>query len=101
MVRKAFVISAILITIIVIVSIIISVMNLKPFEPLEFKTVVSYDKDTYAIVDAPKYEARSSGDSLTSLTNLLKYEKTIMVSTIILVIIFMILFYGTKGSKGW
>lgn len=96
--KKAFIISACLITIIIIVSIIISVSNLKP---VTFKSVVSYDKETNVMVEAPSYSATTSTNELDGLNNILKYEKTITVSTIFIVLIFVILFYGTKRSKGW
>lgn len=98
MAKKAFIISACLLLIVIIISIIISVRNMKP---LEFKSVVSYN-NTAKITNAPKYETRSSvNDDLPLLSNLIKYEKTIVFSTIFIGFIFVILFYGTKRSKGW
>ena len=100
--RKAFVLTACLIVVIVVISLIISITNLKPFSDPVFKTVVTYSEETNTIVEAPKYEATtSSKNDLTLITNLLKYEKTIMVSTLVLGLIFVILFYATKRSKGW
>lgn len=99
MVKKAFVVSAILITIIIIVSIIISVVNIKTAKPAVFRSVVSYESEVNTIEIAPK--TTESNDNIPLLSNMLRYEKTIMVSSIILVIIFSLLFYGTKKSKGW
>lgn len=99
MVKKAFTIAIVAIAILIIVSIIIAVTNLKP---ATFKRVVSYDAGINEIVEAPEY-IRSSGneEGLFSILNLLKYERTIMITTVILVIIFALFFYGTKKSKGW
>ena len=100
--RKAFVLTACLIVVIVVISLIISITNLKPFSAPVFKTVVTYSEETYTIVEAPKYEAStSSKNDFAPITNLLKYEKTVMVSTLVLGLIFVILFYATKRSKGW
>lgn len=99
MVKKALILTAILIFIVIFVSVIISLINLKP---LEFKSVVSYDTEIKTMVAAPVYNNRASVSSdLPLLTNMLKYEKTIMISSIILVIAFALLFYGAKRSKGW
>lgn len=96
--KRAFIITACLITIIIIVSIIIAVSNLKP---VTFKSVVRYDNETNVIVEAPSYSNSTSTSDLDGINNILKYEKTITFSTIFIVIIFAILFYGTKRSKGW
>ena len=99
MVRKAFIVSAILITIIIVVSIIISLINLKTAEPAVFKSVVSYDSEVNTIKIAPK--SSETNNDIPLLSNMLKYEGTVVASTVILSIIFLILFYGTKRSKGW
>ena len=96
--KKAFIISAIFIVIIVVVSIIISINNLKP---ITFKRVVCYDEKLNIITEVPKHNTTTTNDDFQFFSNILKYEKTIMVSTIFLVLIFGILFYGTKRSKGW
>ena len=94
MARKAFAISAILIVIIVVVSIIISLINLKP---VEFKSVVSYEP---AVMTAATSYVTSSGDrNMDFISSLLDHKKTIMVFSIIIIIIFTLLFYGAKRSK--
>ena len=99
--KKAFVISAILIVIIIVISIIIAVINIKP---ATFKSVVSYDTNTAVLKEAPVY-ARTSNTYSTNyngmdlIENLLKYDKIIMVSSMIIIIIFALLFYGAKRSK--
>jgi phosphatidylglycerophosphate synthase len=94
--KKAIIISAWIIVIIVITSIVVSIINLRP---AEFKTIVSYDADIKTMVEAPQYSKSKTTDSLPLLTNILKYEKTITVSSIIIVLIFVMLFYGAKRSK--
>jgi hypothetical protein len=81
------------------VSIFIAVANLKP---VTYKSVVHYDESINMLADVPKNTTTGPSDSNSlPLTNLLKYEKTIMISTVVLIIIYLILFYGTKRSKGW
>ena len=99
MVKKAFVISAILITIIIIVSIIISIVNLKTASPAVFRSVVSYDSYVNTIEIAP--QNTTTDNDIPLISNMLKYEATITFSTVIVVIIFLLLFMGTKKSKGW
>jgi hypothetical protein len=100
MVKKALVVSATLITIIVIISIIISIINLKTAKPAVFRSVVSYDSEVNTIVIAPQ-NSGTDNNNIPLISNMLRYESTITISTVILVIIFLLLFYGTKRSKGW
>ena len=95
--KKAFVISAILIVIIIVISIIIAVINIKP---ATFKSVVSYDTNTAVLKEAPVYARTSNSyNGMDLIENLLKYDKIIMVSSMIIIIIFALLFYGAKRSK--
>ncbi len=97
MVKKALIFSACLIIITIIVCIIISIVNMN--KTVDFKSVVSYDSNINVITTAPTYEASSNDDDLAFLTNLLKYEKTIMISSLFFVLLFAFLFHGTKRSK--
>lgn len=100
MAKKAFILTAVLVAVLIIVCIIVAALN---YKPVEFKSVVTYDSEINKMVAAPEYVARTAytnnNDSLFS--SFLKYEKTIMISSIVLVIIFLLFFYGTKRSKGW
>ena len=99
MTKKTFIIAAILVSVVIIASIIIAVISLRP---ATFQSVVSYDSSINIIKEAPNYARASanSGDFVLLIT-LLKYEKTIMISCVVLVILFFLLFYGAKKSKGW
>lgn len=99
MVKKAIIIAFIAIIILIIVSFIISVVNLKP---VTFKSVVTYDTNINVIKEAPSYpRTNGSSNNLAFITNIVKYEKTVMIFASVLVILFILLFYGTKRSKGW
>ena len=103
MAKKAFVISAILVVIIVIVSIIISLINLKP---LTYKTFVVYDSNMNIIQEVPVAASSqvtnydySINPGVSLINTLFKYEGIIMISSMIIIIIFSLLFYGAKRSK--
>ena len=98
MAKKAFIISACLITIIVVVSIIISLANLKP---KEFKSSILYDTKYNVIKEAKEVTTVNTNNGGTLIDNLLKYQRIINMSSIVIVVIFLFLFYGTKKSKGW
>lgn len=97
MVKKALIIFACLLTLIIVISIIISLVNLKP---VEFQRVVVYEKETMAMKSTSMNASVSdAADDIPLLSNLLEHEKTIMISSIFIVIIFALLFYGAKRSK--
>ena len=99
MARKAFVISAILIVIVIIVSIVISIVSIVNTKPVVFRTVVTYNAETNAIIESPHSRTAASSNDLPFLTGLLNHEKTIMISSLFAVLIFALLFYGAKRSK--
>ena len=98
MARKALIITAVLITILIIVSIIIAITNLKP---VTYQNVVSYEPKVSTISRSSSYYLYDDDNELSLLTNLIKYEREIMITAIVLAIIFILVFYGTKRSKGW
>lgn len=97
MAKKFIVIAAIIIVIAVVAGIIISLINLKP---LEFKTVVSYENDTVVMKVAPSNNTNTNNTTNNNfLTNILRHEKTVMAFSIIVIVLFALLFYEAKGSK--
>lgn len=97
MVKKALIITIIAVVILVIVCVIISIVNLKP---VSFQSSVAYDS-SFNMITAPSYERASGTDlGLFSILTLIKYEKTVMTTLIILVILFTIVFMGTQRSRG-
>lgn len=100
MARKLFVISAILIVITIIVCIIISVVSLINTKPVVFRPTVTYNAETNKILEAPETKIRTvdNGD-IPVITSLLNHERMLMAGSIIVVLIFALLFYGAKRSK--
>ena len=97
MVKKALIIALIAIAVVVIVSIVISIVNLKP---LAFQSSVAYDSN-FNVITTQTYERASGTDlGLFSFLNFIKYERTIMTTLIVLVILFTIVFLGTQRSRG-
>ena len=100
MARKLFVISAILIVITIIVCIIISVVSLINTKPVVFRPTVTYSAETNNIIEAPKTPIRTGDSSdIPVITSLLNHERMLMAGSIIVVLIFALLFYGSKRSK--
>ena len=98
MAKKAFIVAAILVVIIVIVSIIISLVNLKP---ITYQSVVYYDSNLNIMKEAPVSASANNVDTGIPLVSaVLKYDKLLMVSSVIVIIILALLSYGSKRSKG-
>ena len=98
MAKKAFIIFACLIAVIVIASIIISLVN---YKPVEFQCVVSYENETTTMLSAPLYaNAYDATNDIPLLSSLIRHEKIIMVASIFIILIFALLFYGAKRSRG-
>ena len=97
MVKKALIIFACLTAIIIVVSIIVSIVNSKP---LEYQSVVAYDKNTMAMKPAPVYaNVDDASDDIPLLSDLIRHDRLIMISSIFVVLLFALLFYGAKRSK--
>ncbi len=98
MAKKAFIICACLIAVIVVASIIISLVNLKP---VEFQCVVSYENETTTMISAPLYaNVNDVSNDIPLLSSLIRHDRIIMVSSIFIILIFALLFYGAKRSRG-
>ena len=88
----------ILIAVIVVASIIISLVNLKP---VEFQCVVSYENETTTMISAPLYaNVNDVSNDIPLLSSLIRHDRIIMVSSIFIILIFALLFYGAKRSRG-
>lgn len=96
MVKRAIIISAILIVIIIIVTIIVSVVNSKP---TKFISIVSYDSEIPVMKEAVTTNTTAVDNEELFIETLLEHEKTVMFTSVIVVVIFTILFYGAKRSK--
>ena len=96
MVKRAIIISAILIVIIIIVTIIVSVVNSKP---TKFISIVSYDSGIPVMKEAVTTNTTAVDNEELFIETLLEHEKTVMFTSVIVVVIFTILFYGAKRSK--
>ena len=100
MARKAFVISAILIVVVVIISIIVSIIALINTKPPVFRPIVTYSEQSNARMEEPVKETKTvSENNPTFIESLLAHERIIMAGSIIVIIIFTLLFYGAKRSK--
>ena len=101
MARKAFVLTAFLIVVVIIVSIIISIVAIVNTKPVVFRPLVTYEEGTTKIVEVSDNRSSRSDDDddLSLISKLFKHEKTIMVGSLFVVIIFALLFYGAKRSK--
>ena len=98
MVKKALIIFASLTAIIIVVCIILSIVNSKP---IEFQSVVSFENGEVVMKSSSASASVSnvSNGDIPILSTLLNHEKAIMISSIFIILLFAVLFYGAKRSK--
>ena len=97
---KRMIKAAIILTIITIL--ILGIINsLARFKTYEYTPVVSYKSGSseVATISEARYSTKKHGSDLGIVSNILEYERAILISSIVLVVIFTFIFFNMNVRK--